>query len=106
MVWFHSLGTSRVYVTTVPIHSGLITTSCLVNWRLVESRDNHARGEESHMADPPPYPEAGDSKEAPDRGSTAGRSRWVVVLLWIIGIVLVLGFVVLHLTGTFGPGAH
>ncbi len=59
------------------------------------------------MTDPPRYPDTGDdSSVAPDRGSTARRSRWVAVLLWIIGIVLVLGFIVLHLTGTLGPGAH
>jgi hypothetical protein len=63
--------------------------------------------EEASMAGPPRYPDTGDdSGVAPDGGSTARRSRWVMVLLWIIGIVLVLGFLVLHLTGGFGPGTH
>lgn len=59
------------------------------------------------MADPPRYPDTGDDAgAAPDDEPTARRSRWVAVLLWIIGIVLVLGLVVLHLTGALGPGAH
>ena len=59
------------------------------------------------MADPPRYPDTDDdSGVAPDSGPSARRSRWAAVLPWIIGIVLVLGFLVLHLTGTFGPGGH
>jgi hypothetical protein len=59
------------------------------------------------MADPPPYPDTGDDTEAePDRGSATGTPRWVSVFGIIIAIVLVLLFVVLHLTGTLGPGAH
>jgi len=55
------------------------------------------------MADPPRYPDTGDG---PDRGSATGTPRWVAVLGIIIAIALVLLFVVLHLTGTLGPGAH
>jgi hypothetical protein len=63
--------------------------------------------EEIRMADPPRHPDTGeDSGVAPDRGPAARRSRWVAVLFWIIGIVLVLAFLVLHLTGALGPGAH
>jgi hypothetical protein len=59
------------------------------------------------MADPPRYPDTSDeSGPSPDRGPTDRGSRWMAVLLWILGIVLVLGFVALHLTGTLGPGAH
>jgi hypothetical protein len=56
------------------------------------------------MADPPPYPETGD--EGGDRGSTGSTSRWVIVLGIMIAIALIALFVVLHLTGTLGPGAH
>ena len=56
------------------------------------------------MADPPSYPDTGDDNG--DRGSATGTSRWVPVLGIIIAIGLVLLFVVLHLTGTLGPGAH
>jgi hypothetical protein len=56
------------------------------------------------MADPPPYPDTGD--DTGERGSATGTPRWVFVLGIIIAIALVLLFVVLHLTGTLGPGAH
>jgi hypothetical protein len=59
------------------------------------------------VADPPPYPDTGDDTGVgPDRGSATGTPRWVFVLGIIIAIVLVLLLVVLHLTGTLGPGAH
>ena len=52
------------------------------------------------MADPPPYPDAnGDGTGVgPDRGSTTSTPRWVYVS-GIIAIVLVLLFVIMHLTG-------
>jgi hypothetical protein len=52
------------------------------------------------MADPPPYPETGD-----DTGP--GAPRWVKVL-GIIAVVLVLAFVIVHLTvgGLGDHGAH
>jgi hypothetical membrane protein len=56
------------------------------------------------MPDPPPYPHTGD--DTGDRGSATGTPRWVYALGIIIAILLVLLFVVLHLTGTLGPGAH
>ncbi len=59
------------------------------------------------MADPPRHPDTGDDAGvAPDRGPAARRSHRVAALLWIIGIVLVLGFLALHLTGALGPGGH
>ncbi|MGQ0601879.1 MAG: hypothetical protein ACT4QE_09315 [Anaerolineales bacterium] len=43
----------------------------------------------------------------PDRGSPPSTPRWVKVLV-IIAIVLILLFVILHLTGNSlgGPGGH
>jgi hypothetical protein len=59
------------------------------------------------MADPPRYPDTGDDTGlGRDRGSATGTPRWVSVLGIIIAIALVLLVVVLHLTGTLGPGAH
>lgn len=53
------------------------------------------------MADP-------DSEDDPgarlDRGSATSTPRWVRVLGIIIAIVLIALFIVLHLTGTLGPG--
>jgi len=59
------------------------------------------------MADPPPYPDSGDDTDVgPDRGSATSTPRWVFVLGIMIAIALVLLFLVLHLTGTLGPGAQ
>ena len=52
------------------------------------------------MADPPHHPDTGD------RGSATGRSRLLRVLGIAIAIALVAVVVVLHLTGTLGPGDH
>jgi hypothetical protein len=57
-----------------------------------DNLDNHARGEETHMADPPPYP---------------GTPRWVKVF-GIIAVVVVL-LVVARIFiggGEHGPGRH
>lgn len=57
------------------------------------------------MADPPPYPDTGDDTGVgTDRGSPPSTPRWVKVF-GIIVIVLVLLFVILHLTGG-GFGGH
>jgi hypothetical protein len=59
------------------------------------------------MADQPPYPDTGDDTGGePDRESPAGTPRWVAVVGIVIAIGLLLLFVVLHLTGGVGPGAH
>ncbi len=57
--------------------------------------------EETHIADPPPYPDTG---AGPDRRSTISTPRWVYVS-GIIAIVLVLLLVIMHLTGG-GLGGH
>jgi len=46
-----------------------------------------------------------DSRERPDRGSTTNTPRWVKVF-GIIFIVLVLLFVIMHLTGNSPFGHH
>jgi len=61
------------------------------------------------MADVPPYPDsngdtADDTGVGPGGGSTASTPRWVYVFGIIAG-VLVLLFVILHLTGC-GLGGH
>lgn len=58
------------------------------------------------MADLPSYPDSGDDRGAdPDHGSATSRPWWVYAI-WILGIVLVVLFVALHLTGAVGPGGH
>jgi len=58
------------------------------------------------MANPPPYPDTGDDTcTGPDGEPATSRSRRAYVY-WIIGIVLVLLFLVLHLTGALGPGTN
>ncbi len=57
------------------------------------------------MADPPPYPEADEDTAArPERA--AGTPRWVsVAVVGAVALVVVV-VVVLHITGTIGPGSH
>jgi hypothetical protein len=47
-----------------------------------------------------------DRRAEPDRGSPPGTPRWVKVLGIAIAIILLLLIVVLHTTGTMGPGVH
>ncbi len=57
-----------------------------------ESLDNHARGEENHMADPPPYP---------------GTPRWVKVFGIIVIVVVLLVVAMMFIGGgEHGPGRH
>jgi hypothetical protein len=58
----------------------------------------------TQIPDPPPHPDIGD--EARDRGGGTARSRLLRVLGIAIAIALVALVVVLHLTGTLGPGDH
>lgn len=57
------------------------------------------------MADLPPYPDADhDTDFEPDHESSR-KPRWIYALgLAAIGVVILM--VVLHLTGTVGPGGH
>jgi hypothetical protein len=61
------------------------------------------------MADPPPYPDSNsntgdDTRVRPDYRATTSTPRWVKVF-GIIVIILILLFVILHLTGG-GLGGH
>lgn len=57
------------------------------------------------MPDPPPYPETDeDTGVRPDR--TTGTPRWVSVAVIGAVVLVVAVMVVLHITGTIGPGSH
>lgn len=57
------------------------------------------------MAHPPPYPDPGDDSGAA-RGPSAGPPRWMAVVGITLAIVLLGLFILLHLTGSMGSGAH
>lgn len=75
---------------------GFVAAAELIRRR---GRTHPGRAGQPHMADLPPYPDSnGDTGVGPDRGSTTDTPRWVYVF-GLIAIVLVLLFVIQHLTG-------
>jgi hypothetical protein len=58
------------------------------------------------MTDPPRHPGTDGTDGPGPEESSGGTPRWVVVLGITIAIALVALIVLLHLTGTIGPGAH
>lgn len=44
--------------------------------------------------------------QGPERGSTSGPPRWLTVVVIVIAALVLLGFVLLHLSGRLGPGLH
>ncbi len=57
------------------------------------------------MAELPRHPEADDQSAGAGHRS-AGGTPWGAYAFVIIVAVVVLGMIVLHLTGVVGPGAH
>jgi hypothetical protein len=88
MVSVHNLGTTGVYVTTAveTIRIDSDRVSRYPGGSLEACAANHRGLKEDHMADQP--------------------RRWGFVLGIIIVIALVVLMVLLHLTGTLGPGVH
>ena len=101
LVWaLAAIAWGVVFVAAAELTQDAESPTLLGSWGVI----NRAR-QRRHMADPPPYPDTGDDTGvAPHRGSTTGTPRWVYVF-GIIAIVLVLLFVILHLTGG-GLGGH
>jgi hypothetical protein len=59
------------------------------------------------MADRPAYSAAEDGpRRESDPVGRRRRSRWTVVVGITLGVILVVFFLVLHLTGVLGPTAH
>lgn len=73
-------------------------------------REDYARARAAERRSAPDartYPDTGDETGAgPDSGSAAGTPRWIKVVGIVIAVLVVLMFVVMHLTGAVGPGAH
>jgi len=72
-----------------------------------------ATEEDTHMADPPPYPDSNsdtgdDTRVRPDRGSPPSIPRWVKVFgIIVIVLVLLVGIIVFTgIGGQHGPGRH
>ena len=57
------------------------------------------------MAGPPSHPDTGITGRDPGPDPTA-RPRWKTVAIAVIVIAVLAVMVILHLTGTFGPGTH
>ena len=58
------------------------------------------------MSDPPRHPGTDGNGGPGPEGSPGGASRRMVVLGVTIAIALLAAIVLLHLTGTIGPGSH
>ena len=74
--------------------------------RCHKDRDSRAT-QGRQMAHPPAYPHPGDDTGVgPDGGPTSSTPRWMPVLGILVAIAVLSLFVLLHLSGGFGPGAH
>jgi hypothetical protein len=72
----------------------------------IRTADQSPMREETHMADLPDYPDSDeDTSVGPDRRSSRSTS-WRRYLLVLVVVALVMLFVILHLTGTVGPGTN
>jgi hypothetical protein len=58
------------------------------------------------MTEPPRHPGTEGNSDPVTEGSPVGASPWRVVLVVTIAIALVALIILLHATGTIGPGAH
>jgi hypothetical protein len=59
------------------------------------------------MADPPTYPGHGSASDDTSAGHDDGRAprpRRRIILIWAIVAALLLLVIILHITGTLGPG--
>jgi hypothetical protein len=98
------LGLASVVFPDVEPGLGLVWTLAAIAWGVVFVAA--AQLTQTHMADQPPYRGTGDDTGVgPERGSTTRTPRWVYVS-GIIAIVLVLLFVIMHLTGGGLGGIH
>jgi hypothetical protein len=65
------------------------------------------RGEDTHMAGRPHYPDTGEETEADaDRKRLTARQRWTRVGVIMLVAVASLLMIILHLAGVVGPGSN
>jgi hypothetical protein len=57
------------------------------------------------MVGPPSHPDSGIASQDSGPPATA-RPRWKTAVIAVIVIALLVVMVILHLTGTLGPGSH
>lgn len=107
------LGLASLVFPDIDSSLGLVSALAAIAWGVVfvAAAELTTRAtEDMHMAEPPPYPDSnsdtvGDTRVEPNRRSTTSTPLRVKVF-GILALVLVLLFVIMHLTGGGLSGLH
>jgi hypothetical protein len=71
-----------------------------------QQRPEHQTDRASRAADLPSHPDSHDEIGVQSGPRSRTQAGWRTYLFVVGGVALVTMFVVLHLTGTLGPGGH